>query len=192
MNASFMWEKRRTSSGKKPAPPLDAEALRALALRYVERFATTRARLGAYLERKLRERGWDASEPPEVEALVERIASAGYIDDAAFADARARSFTRRGLGARRLREQLRYDGVAEPDRVGALDIGEADRIEALLAFARRKRIGPWAREAATDPALLNRQVAGLLRAGHAPGAAWKIARMAPGTSEEVARQLLDE
>ena len=40
------------------APPLDEAGLNELALAYVARYATSRAKLLAYLARKLRERGW--------------------------------------------------------------------------------------------------------------------------------------
>lgn len=43
----------------RPLTPLDPARLERLALRYVERFATTRVKLTRYLERKVRERGWD-------------------------------------------------------------------------------------------------------------------------------------
>ena len=48
----------RGMTGKRPPPPLDEDALRELALRHVARFATSRGKLLAYLNRKLRERGW--------------------------------------------------------------------------------------------------------------------------------------
>ncbi len=79
---------------RRQAPPLDASALERLALRYVERFATSRAKLADYLRRKIRERGWDGA-PADVDALSERMAVLGYIDDRAFAEARARSLARR-------------------------------------------------------------------------------------------------
>ena len=72
----------------RPPTPLDPARLERLALRYVERFATTRAKLRRYLERKLRERGWGADAAPDTAALVERMAALGYVDDAAFAEAR--------------------------------------------------------------------------------------------------------
>src|SRR3546814_652087 len=81
------------NDGVMPGPrrslkPLDAAALDRLALRYVERFATTRAKLAAYLARKIRERGWAGArvEPAEV---ASRMAALGYVDDRAFAEARA-------------------------------------------------------------------------------------------------------
>ncbi len=86
----------RARPARKPRPPLDPESLERLGLFYAGRYATTRAKLAAYLGRKLGERGWAGTSPPPVEQLVERFAAAGYIDDAAFASARAASLQRRG------------------------------------------------------------------------------------------------
>ena len=69
---------------------------------YVGRFATTRAKLAQYLRRKLREKGWEAPRPPDIEPLVERLARLGYVDDAAFALSKARSLGQRGYGERRV------------------------------------------------------------------------------------------
>jgi regulatory protein len=155
-----------------------------MALRYVERFATTRGKLSAYLRRKVRERGWEEDAPPaDPEALAERLAGLGYIDDRAFAEARATSMGRRGLGAWRVSEALRFAGIGEEDAEAVAPIVEADVMASALAFARRRRIGPYAREA-PDPATRERQVAAMVRAGHAPRLAWKIARMAPGEDTE--------
>ena len=65
---------------RRPVPALDRPALERLALRYVERFATTRGRLTDYLRRKIRERGWDG-EMADPAAIAERMAELGYIDD---------------------------------------------------------------------------------------------------------------
>lgn len=155
-----------------------------MALRYVERFATTRARLAAYLNRKIRERGWAEGAPaPDPAALAERFAELGYIDDRAFAEAKATSMGRRGLGARRVNQALRFAGVDGEDTGAVAPVIEADATSSALAFARRKRIGPWAREV-PDPKARERQVAAMVRAGHAPPLAWTIARMAPGDDAE--------
>ncbi len=61
-------------SRRKPRPPLDKSALDELALRYVGRFATTRAKLISYLGRKLRERGWAGSREADVAAVADRLA----------------------------------------------------------------------------------------------------------------------
>ncbi|MFV0624954.1 regulatory protein RecX [Sphingomonas sp. ac-8] len=172
---------RRATS---PPKPLDAEALERLALRYVERYATTRARLRQYLARKLRERGWEGAEPPPVDSLAERMAELRYVDDRAFAESKAAAMGRRGLGARRVGEALRHAGVQEADREAVAADSAEDAVESALRFAKRRRIGPFSASAA-DPDLLRRQVAAFVRAGHAPSIAWTIARLAPGADPSV-------
>jgi len=78
-------------SGRRPRPPLDPAKLDELALAYVGRFATSRAKLTNYLARKLRERGWGGERDPDIPAVAERLARLGYVDDAAYAVAKARA-----------------------------------------------------------------------------------------------------
>ena len=100
---------------RKRRPPLDAARLDELALVYVGRFATTRAKLSSYLARKIRERGWEDARPADVEGVVERLSALGYVDDAAYALSKSRALTGRGFGARRVRQSLRAAGIAEED-----------------------------------------------------------------------------
>lgn len=161
-------------------PPLDRAALERLAITYVGRYATTRARLRTYLARKLRERGWDGEDAPPLDALVERCAVLGYVDDRQFASARAASLGRRGFGARRVGEALRAAGIDEPDAAPAqAEAGQAAWTTAL-AFARRRRIGPFAAEA-SDRDGRRRALAAMLRAGHPPDIARRVVDAAPGT-----------
>lgn len=161
------------------APPLDRARLDRLALRYVERYATSRARLAAYLVRKLRERGWEGCEPPEVEALVERVAALGYVDDAAFATARSEALGRRGFGARRVDQALYAAGIGEADGEAAREGARTRAWEAALTYARRRRIGPHA-TAAPDPAAQQKALAAMLRAGHGFEISRAIIACAPG------------
>jgi regulatory protein len=167
------------SRPRRPLTALDRAALERLALRYVERYATTRGRLAQYLARKIRERGWAEEAAADPAALANKLAELGYIDDRAFAESRASAMGRRGLGARRIDHALRYAGIDAEDAAAIAPVIEADVTTSALAFARRKRIGPYAREA-PDPKGREKQVAAMVRAGHAPALAWKIARMAPG------------
>jgi regulatory protein len=153
------------SRSKKPAPPLNEEKLRALALHYVGKYATTTGKLGAYLTRKIRERGWDGERRTDVAALVEQFAELGYINDAVFAEARSRAFVRRGYGERRLNEDLRASGIDAADAVPAKEHMAESAFTAAENFARRKRIGPFASEAAT-PEKRQKQLQAFLRAGH--------------------------
>lgn len=165
-----------------PPPPLDLAALERLALRYVERFATTRGKLAAYLSRKVRERGWEG-EAVDLVAIAERFAELGYVNDLLYAESKASAMARRGLGGRRVADALRHAGVQERD---AAEIAPqvAERANATaIAFARKRRIGPFA-QAQPDRAQAAKQVAAMVRAGHSPDLAWKIVRMEPGESVE--------
>lgn len=160
-----------------PPPPLDAAALDRLALRYVERFATTRGKLADYLRRKIRERGWDGP-PADPAALAQRMAELGYVDDRSFAAARAGAMARRGLGRRRIDGALRQAGVVEEDRDALAPDIAGGAVDAALAFARRRRIGPWGTGDA-DRAVREKQVAAMLRAGHGFDLARRIASLPP-------------
>jgi regulatory protein len=155
--------------GKRPPIPLDEASLREIALAYVARFATTRARLLRYLARKLKERGWAGAAAPDVAAVADRLAGLGYVDDAAFAAMKGRAMTARGLGRRRVEEALAAAGVAPADRGAPPD--EQQALAVALAYARRKRLGPFAREQSDDPAGRQKALASMLRAGHGMAAA---------------------
>jgi regulatory protein len=154
----------KTRPDKKPRPPLDRESLERLALHYVGRYATTRAKLRSYLLRKVRERGWEGN-AADVEGLAERLAQLGYIDDRAFAEARGAAFQRRGYGERRLDQALKAAGIEEKDSEAARAEAREGALAAALRFAKRKRIGPYA---TTEPDREARQkaFAAMLRAGH--------------------------
>jgi regulatory protein len=164
---------------KKPRAPLDGEALERLALVYVGRYATTRAKLGAYLARKVKERGWEGAGEPEIEALVERLVALGYIDDSAFASARAASLQRRGYGARRVDQALRAVGIGEEDGAEARSLAREGALQAALRFAERKRLGPYAAKM-PDREMRAKAFAAMMRAGHAPDVARIVLDAQPG------------
>ncbi len=173
--------------GRKPSlRPYDAKTLERSALRYVERFATTRGKLADYLTRKLRERGWAEDAPPPVEALVERFADLGYIDDRAWGEAKAASMARRGLGARRVRQTLSAAGIAGEDMAAIGDAVAEGTIESAVAFARRKRIGPFGTPV-DDRAAIERQVGQMVRTGHSPMLARRIATTSLESLEPASR-----
>lgn len=146
--------------------PLDAAALGDLALRYVGRYATSEAKLRRYLGRKLFERGWAGDEAPPLDAVVARLATLGYVDDRVFAEARARGLGGRGFGARRVGADLAAGGI---DRDLAAEVSAAgDPLAAAIAFARRRRFGPFDPNAA-DPERRRKQFATMMRAGHGIG-----------------------
>lgn len=169
--------------------PLDTGRLDELALTYVGRFATTRAKLGSYLARKIRERGWAGERPAEVEAVVERLARLGYVDDAQYALSKARSLTSRGFGPRRVSQSLHAAGIGEEDGAAARTLAGDESVEAALRYARRRRIGPFAAEA-PDRQGHERALAAMIRAGHGFGVSKAILSLGPGEDVDVA--LLEE
>lgn len=175
-------ERKVRAASRKAArrAPLDSESLRDLALSYAARYATTGAKLEAYLARKIRERG--VAEDAEgravdldVGALVARLVELGYVDDDAFARARSRDLTARGYGARRVEQALWSAGVDEQARENHAP-DEAGRRRAAMLMARKRGFGPYARSEAAeadgepmpplDPARREKQIAAMLRAGH--------------------------
>lgn len=144
--------------------PLELPALEELALAYAARFATTAAKLEGYLARKLRERGWAGDGAPPVAEIVARFVSAGYVDDAAYARAKAGSLLRRGYGERRIGQALGAAGVDDAVR-DEVRPAEPEARRAALALARKRGFGPFGR-AMPDRPLREKQLAAMLRAGH--------------------------
>ena len=155
----------RARQPRRPRPPLDEAALKELALAYVARFATSRAKLGQYLRRKLGERGWAGAGDPPITALAEQMAAAGYVDDPAYALSRARTLGSRGFGERRVAVALRAAGINEDDGAAAHALARTNASEAALRFARRKRIGPFA-ASPPDRRDSDKALAAMIRAGH--------------------------
>lgn len=196
LNQARLWHKHgmvnsraRSDRGRKP---LDAARLDELALAYVARFATSRAKLTRYLSRKIRESEWTGDVEPAAacEAVVARVDRLGFVDDKQYAAMRGAAMTRRGLGTRRVKAQLWVDGIASDDAVAAVESSEDAALASALGFARRRRLGPYAVKAAEDPAQRERQVAAFARAGHSLGLARRILAIRPG--DDAALAALDE
>jgi regulatory protein len=176
---------------KKPPKPLDSARLEELALAYVARFATSTSKLERYLKRKLRERGWEGEEEPDIGELVRRYAELRYVDDEAFARAKADSLLRRGYGARRVRQALGEAGIGEEIR-DSMAPNEASERHAAFALARKRRFGPFAPER-PDPARREKQLAAMLRAGHSMTHAKEVLdASSPEAAEEWAHELDEE
>lgn len=147
-------------------------------------FATSRAKLRAYLSRKVRERGWSGPGEPDLDALAQRICALGYVDDAAYALAKAQALAGRGYGKRRLNQRLQVDGIAEEDAAAALDHADAEAVESALRFARRRRLGPFG-PPTSDPKQREKAIAAMIRAGHPFALACSIVALEPGEEVDI-------
>lgn len=163
---------------------MNPASLRELALTYVARFATSSGKLEDYLRRKLRERGWEGEDgcEPDLPALVRNFAERGYLDDAAYARSRSADLLRRGYGGRRVGEALRQAGIDEDVRASVAP-GEAAARQAALRLAQKRRFGPYCAEP-PDRALREKQLAAMLRAGHALDIARHLVDVATAAAAE--------
>ena len=191
MKSAHRSKTRPEKRERRPPPPLSPARLDELALYYVARFATSAAKLEAYLKRKLRERGWDGDGPAALEQLVERFVANGYVDDVAFARSRSGSLLRRGYGKRRIDSALHAAGIAEEVR-DAVRAGDSAQRAAALALARKRRLGPYGLPPA-DRAAREKQIGAMLRAGHPLDSARELVNAASiEAAEEWAGQLQED
>jgi len=160
----------------KPATP---ERLERVALFHLERYATSVANLRRLLLRRVaRAAEVHGDDPAEgaaaVEALLVRLQAAGLLDDRLYAEARAFGLNRRGASSRGIGARLAAKGVGAEDIARALDslAGEFARpdLAAALAFARRRRLGPY-RPADARATARTKDLASLGRQGFSYGLA---------------------
>ncbi len=140
---------------RKPGPkPMTQRRMENIAKFHVERFATTASQLKRVLmrraERAARIHGGDRSEfAAWAEAIVVRMVRTGVVNDARYAADRTASLRRLGKSPGKIRNLLRAKGV---DRKLIDDVladtavtvtGDDAALEAALAYARRRRLGPF-------------------------------------------------
>jgi regulatory protein len=154
-------------STSEPAEPKREEQAKSLCLRLL----TARARTRAELADQLTKRGY----PDDVsDRVLDRLTTAGLIDDADFAAQWVRSRREHaGKGKKVLAAELRTKGVAEDVIAGALadiDAGaERARAEQLVVGKlRRETLGD------DDTRVTRRLVAMLARRGYSPSMAYDV------------------
>lgn len=191
------------TSGKKRSGPRGGRALtesriRNIAEHYVSQRECSRQMLVDMLGRRLFKRvsGLDAETAhkeraeaePLIEAEADRLVKAGLIDDARFAEMKARSWLASGRGARRIVMDLSQKGISRADAelaiaaaaretTGILDPEvDSDEVcvsaewEAADALARKKRIGKYRRQPMPEDypsraKVWRREAAAMARAG---------------------------
>ncbi|HEX2732734.1 MAG TPA: RecX family transcriptional regulator [Polyangiaceae bacterium] len=125
--------------------------LEAVALRYLERFDATRAKLQARLERAAKMefgRGAEVLDPEKlqgwIEELLDRYRASGVIDDRRYAERLLESQRARGASARAIVHKLRaqkVDTSVLEEITRGLD--RAGELEAALRLVKRRRLGAF-------------------------------------------------
>jgi regulatory protein len=159
--------------------PPDAATLRESALAYLARYAATGAGLTRVLERsvdrwaRLAGSTMDADEVANqsgmarkaIADVVARLAAAGAVNDAAYAESRGRSLVRAGRSRRAVTAQLVAKGVDPATAQSSLPADTESELAAALVLARKRRIGPFRRGEVPDEAGRRRELGVLARAG---------------------------
>jgi regulatory protein len=191
----------RNRSDRASAPPPDAAALHDAALAYLARYAATEAGLRRVLERRIdrwaRAADGDrdavaalAAEAKRAAAgVVARLATAGAVSDAAFAESRARSLTRAGRSHRAISAALAARGVDAETMRRVLPDDADTEFAAALALARKRRIGPFRAGTAPDADRRRRELAVLARAGFPQAVARRALEMALDEATELVDRL---
>jgi regulatory protein len=179
------------ASGK---PPPDEASLREAALNYLARYATTEAGLRRVLLRRIDQWARQASGLEDVKqraaaatqsvaGIVARLVELGLLNDAVFAETRARGLALSGRSRRGISARLMAKGI-DADRARAVLPEDAgSELVSALILARKRRIGPF-RKADPDQ---NRELGVLARAGFPRDVALKALEMDPREAEEAIR-----
>jgi regulatory protein len=166
---------------KRPAKPPTPERLRRRALYYLERFAASRAHLGAVLARRALRDAQILDLPTEpvreaIDRLLDDLEQQGLLNDAAYAEARARRLAEKGKPPRRIAQDLAARGVDRDLATAATSALEAEtpdlELETAIAFARRRRLGPFARIVEAAPS--QKALATFARAGFSSTVARRV------------------
>jgi regulatory protein len=181
-----------------PPPPPDEAALHEAALAHLARYGATRATLTRVLNRRvqrwaLRIGGPDAAAQAAaarqvVRVVVERLAAAGAVDDAAFAATRARRLTRAGRSRVAVAAHLAGRGVSGEALRAALPEDAEVELAAAVACVRRRRLGAF-RPDAPGPDTGRSELAALARAGFAREAASRALAMPRELAEDLLTRL---
>lgn len=147
---------------------IDAGYIEWAASEHLARYASTRANLEKLLKGRVRRAAHRGAPVVEgiadiITAVLDKHVAHGTLNDAAWAETKARSLTRRGVSSSAVKQRLRQKGVADTTTALATvaeELRDAARVDgteavdpdlvAACAFARRKRIGPFARDAGDE------------------------------------------
>jgi regulatory protein len=178
----------KRSKRRRPKIPT-RETLLEAALAYLSRFAASEQALRRVLQNRIRRTAillpefsrdveLQQSLRSEIETIIIKYRKSGVLNDAAYAEIKARSLRRKGRSRRAISNTLGLKGIksdavqqalAEVDGEAGSEMAE---FEAAVAFARRKKLGRF-RERRADVSRDRKDFAALARAGFSADAARK-------------------
>ncbi|HSZ90372.1 MAG TPA: RecX family transcriptional regulator [Acetobacteraceae bacterium] len=191
------------SQRRAPGPAPDTAALHDAALNYLARYASTEAGLCRVLERRVDRwarvaagtadadviAGHVSAAREAIRGVVSRLVAAGAVNDAVFAENRARTLVRAGRSRRAAAAHLAAKGVDPETARAVLPADDESELAAALVLARRRRIGPFRSGDAADMAERRRELAMLARAGFPQDVARRALAMAADCAEILVNRL---
>jgi regulatory protein len=173
------------------------------ALAYLARYAATELSLRRVLERRVdrwARLGGGSGDPESIaesaavareaaRAVVARLAAAGAVNDATYADSRALGLIRAGRSRRAVTAYLAAKGVSSEIARAAVSTDDASELAAALVLARRRRLGPFRIGEKPDAAGYRRELAVLARAGFPQAVASRALSIDPHRAEALVNQL---
>ena len=173
----------------------DAGSLYQAALNHLARYAATEAGLRRVLMRRIDRWGRlqddpDAAAPviaaarAAVEDVIARLVRAGAVNDAAYAESRAKSLVRAGRSKRAVLAGLAVKGVASEIARAASAVDAVSELAAALVLVRKRRLGSYRAAEQEDAATRMKEMAVLARAGFSRD----VAEQALATPREEAEQ----
>lgn len=165
---------------RKPPAKITERYLRWVTDRYLSRYATSTSHLRRLLMQRVRRSAAHHEVPIEplaelVDAEIGRLIRLGLLNDAQFARDRAGALHRRGNGERAIRAKLAAKGLRGVIVDEAIEALGGDReLRAACRWARKRRLGPWARERHEDAERRQKELAKFGRAGFSYGIAKRV------------------
>ncbi|HME26532.1 MAG TPA: regulatory protein RecX [Acetobacteraceae bacterium] len=192
-----------TSHRRPVGPAPDAAELHDAALDYLARYAATGAGLCRVLERRVDRWARRAAAVGDAETIaaeaavaramvqdvVARLVAAGAVNDAAYAESRARSLVRAGRSRAAAVAYLAAKGVDPTTAQAALPCDDASELAAALVLARKRRIGPFRPGEIPDEPGRRRELGMLARAGFSQDVARRALAMDTDAAEALVNRL---
>lgn len=173
-------------AARKKPKKISPEYLERAALFYLERYSSSAENLRRVLDRKVRRSIQEHGEPEAtkaaewIAAVLAKLQRNGLLNDLAFAESRVRSLYAAGKPLGRIRQTLAVKGVSKPDIEAALERlrDEAETpisdLPAAVAFARRRKLGPYRSDPVQRREMRQKDLGALARRGFSQTMATKI------------------
>jgi regulatory protein len=183
-------KKKRERKLREPTP----QWLRQRALSYLDRFPATTMKMRQHLFSKakpgMEQHGLkEADVRASIDGEIEKLVKSGILNDAEFANSKARLLVRQGKSTSHIRNkllQLEFTGEQVGDALAALDgSAEARDLQAAARYVRKRKFGPYKAEN-TRSERYQKEMASLARNGFSYDVAKKVLSMTTvGEVEEI-------